>query len=329
MIRLTLAEINRLRSRRLTLVALLVVLLGVIGFQLVVNVAVTPPSSSEAAQAQENYERDLKEYEENRAQIEADEQQCREENPAPDAGQPDFCAYPPPRQQDYVQTAATFSDISGTVVLVTVVLTGFAFLIIGGSFIGAEFSSGSIANWLTFIPQRWRVYTSKVVALAVCAAVIAAAALGLGIGSATWLTGLHGGAVTGLGSVLGEAVRGLVLVVVFALIGFALSLVARHTAASIGAVLAYLVLSFVFSILYFVNDSFQKIKSFLPDLQLQAFVERGYTYTDFVTVQTDRDVSSEAIEREISFGHSAIYWLVVLVVAVAGSFLVFRRRDVN
>ena len=51
------AETRRLLSRRLTLVALLA-LLGLIAlFQLQVNAQVTPPSASEVAQAQQDYDR--------------------------------------------------------------------------------------------------------------------------------------------------------------------------------------------------------------------------------------------------------------------------------
>ena len=37
-------------------------------------------------------------------------------------------------------------------------------LLLAGSFVSAEFSTGSIGNWLTFAPRRVRVYLSKVLA---------------------------------------------------------------------------------------------------------------------------------------------------------------------
>lgn len=42
----------------------------------------------------------------------------------------------------------------------------FAAFLIGASFVGAEFSSGAIGNWLTFEPRRLRVYGSKLLAAA-------------------------------------------------------------------------------------------------------------------------------------------------------------------
>ena len=41
----------------------------------------------------------------------------------------------------------------------------FAAFLVGASFIGAEYSTGSLANWLTFVPQRLKVYGSKVIAV--------------------------------------------------------------------------------------------------------------------------------------------------------------------
>jgi len=50
--RLIWAEITRLLSRRLTGIAMIVILLGVAGYQLVVNDALSPPSGEERAAAE-------------------------------------------------------------------------------------------------------------------------------------------------------------------------------------------------------------------------------------------------------------------------------------
>ena len=68
MIALLGAELNRLRSRRITLVTLLVVVLGAGLFQFAVNSAVTPPSGAEVAQGRAQYEEALRDYEQNKDQ---------------------------------------------------------------------------------------------------------------------------------------------------------------------------------------------------------------------------------------------------------------------
>jgi ABC-2 type transport system permease protein len=50
-------------------------------------------------------------------------------------------------------------------------LGALATFMIAGSFIGAEFSSGSISNWLSFVPRRIPVFVSKLFTIGVFSAV--------------------------------------------------------------------------------------------------------------------------------------------------------------
>ena len=77
MIRLLWAELNRLRSRRFTLIALLAVFLALAAFQLVVNDEVTPPSAAEQARYQALYEEAHRDWVANH---QAYEQQCQQTN---------------------------------------------------------------------------------------------------------------------------------------------------------------------------------------------------------------------------------------------------------
>ncbi|MCW2793694.1 MAG: type transport system permease protein, partial [Nocardioides sp.] len=53
------------------------------------------------------------------------------------------------------------------------------------------------------------------------------------------------------------------------------------------------------------------------------------TYQQYVQTVTAQGTSGDSVEKHISFGHSAAYWAVLLVVAVVSAALVFRRRDVT
>ena len=61
----------------------------------------------------------------------------------------------------------------------TIYLVALTALMVAGSFIGAEYSTGSIANWLSFIPRRGRVFASKLVTIVAFSALASAAAAAL------------------------------------------------------------------------------------------------------------------------------------------------------
>ena len=324
MIRLVAAELNRLSSRRFTLLALIAILLGLAAFQLAVNAAVTPPSAAEVTAARAQYERDLREYQTHQEENEAARQECLEEGIPPEQ-----CSFEP-RLEHYVQPATPFAEIAPIAVLVAVIGSGLALFLVGASFIGAEYTSGAIGNWLTFIPERAKVFAAKVLALAIGSAAVSTVAAAFTVAAAALLVRLHGGRVTGLQGVLESAGRGVVLVVVLALLGFCLALLARHTAAAIGVVLGYLMLSFVLAILFNVVPGLQRIKALLVENNLLAFVQHGYRWVDYYYQPSGgEDMASSEVERHLSFGASALYWAVLLLAALGAALLVFRRRDVN
>ena len=45
-------------------------------------------------------------------------------------------------------------------------LTGLVAFLVAASFVGAEFTTGSLANWLTFVPRRSTVFVSKLTVVA-------------------------------------------------------------------------------------------------------------------------------------------------------------------
>ena len=65
MTRLVAAEISRPLSRRFTAIALIVLLLGLGGYQLVVNVSLSPATGEQLAAAQRAYEQSHKDWVDN------------------------------------------------------------------------------------------------------------------------------------------------------------------------------------------------------------------------------------------------------------------------
>ena len=73
---------------------------------------------------------------------------------------------------------------------VSIYLVALAALMVAGSFIGAEYSTGSIANWLSFIPRRGQVFASKLITVVTLSALASAVGAALMIGIAVaWRAG--------------------------------------------------------------------------------------------------------------------------------------------
>lgn len=325
MTRLLLAELSRLRSRRLTWVALIVIVLILAGLQLAVYNSVKPLTSQETAQAQVQYQQAKKEYDANSEQNKADEQACVDQG----GGTAEECSSEPKLEWYSARSVVKFDEITTIAVTISVFLTGLAVLFLGASFIGAEYSSGALANWLSFIPERGKVFASKLVALVLGAAVVSVLASALTLGLAAAIAQLTDAPVSGVQKIVELGGRGILISVICAAIGFCLAMLTRHTIAAAGTVLGYLFVSFVLTIVTSAVPGLAKIKSWQPENNLLALLNHGYTYTVYVPKVTPDGVSADPVDHLITFGHSAAYWSVIVLVVVAGTFAVFRRRDVN
>ncbi len=313
--RLLAAELNRLLSRRFTVIALLLVIAAVGAFQLAVNSALRPPTAAEQAAGQ--------------AQLaEAREFWAANEKTCTDAGDPPDCRYPEPQADDYT-VSDSFEDVATSSLQVSIYLVALTALMIAGSFIGAEYSSGSIANWLSFIPRRGRVFASKLVTVLGFSAVVSALATGLALAAALVLATAYGVPTGGLPDQLALLGRGMLAAVALATLGFCIALVGRHTAAAIGALLGYLFVWFVRNSALAETAWAQQLVPWTPEANLAAIIDNGYAYSVPVrTVGTD-GVSFDYLERTVSLNHGLVFWGVLLAVVVVGTAIVFRRRDVS
>jgi ABC-2 type transport system permease protein len=321
MIRLLRAEFTRLRSRRFTLLALLVVLLALAGLQLIVNFEVTPPTAAEQAQNQAAYEQAHRDWEANH---ESYERACRQTSQNPD----DECVISEPQLSEF-GGARSYSVAAGEVLTVAVYLTGLTAFVVAASFIGAEYSTGSIGNWLTFLPRRGLVFGAKLIVIVIFAAVTSALASALTLGGAAGLVRLHGGQVSGLTPLAQQAGRGTAFAVALAVVGFCAALVSRHTAAAVGVLLGYLFVWFVRLAALRTFSAAQEATRWSPEGNIQAIVNNGYTYLVPVRRLTAEGEVLDTVERSISLTQGVIYWSALLAVVVVGSLVVFRRRDVT
>lgn len=321
MIRLLRAEVARLTARRLFWASLVAAVALVGLFQISAVGDVTPPTAAERVQNERYYQESLADWEANHEEY---EQQCADEGYPPEA-----CSYLRPEPSDFGLSARPYADVVYQSLLVGVVpALLFAFLI-ACSFVGAEFTTGSVANWLTFIPQRGRVFAAK---------------LGVAVGSGVLVAGLlsavsmvvpalavlaTGGSVTGLGPLVELALRGLLAGAFAAAVGFSVGMVIRNTAAGIGALLGYLFVFLVRSSLLAEEQWAQELTRWSPEGNLIAVVTFGYTYQVPVGSVDESGYVVDYAERTISFAQGLGYWAVLLGALITISLLLFRRRDVN
>jgi ABC-2 type transport system permease protein len=326
MIRLVRAELLRIRSRRLTWVALGAVLVVILLTQLAVFSSVRPLTAGELEQSRSAFEEAQRDYAQNKAQYDREEQDCRDQG-----GSAEECDFYEPRQEDYVaRTVSDFGDVANLAVTVTVFLAGLSLLFLSASLVGADFSSGALANWLSFLPQRTSVYTAKLVAVVVTGALATGVLAALALALTTVVTLLAGADVVQPGAAWAMVGRGVLLGVVAVVLGFGIAMLTRHTIAAVGAVLAYLFLSFVYNILIFIVPAVQGLQSVLPENQALALLNRGHTYLTYVNEATGSgQFEQREVQHTITMAESGLYWLVLLGALVAVTLVVFRRRDVN
>lgn len=220
--------------------------------------------------------------------------------------------------------------ITEDITKVSALVLAFVALLVGAGFVGAEFTSGSMGQWLTFQPRRLRVASSKLAAAAVggtAVAVLGVVLANLGarmiavvnrpgsdlqlpeppaLADPLWVLGLRTVALA-----LGAGV-----------VGAALGLLLRHTAAVIGVVLGFAVVVEGIVVQAFLQGRLQQW-SVLKNIE--AFIDKGTTYF----AETCTATECQQGQQTLTYTHGWVYLLCVLVLVVLAGLVAFRRRDVT
>jgi ABC-2 type transport system permease protein len=210
----------------------------------------------------------------------------------------------------------------------------FLVLILMGSFVAAEFSSGAMGTWLTFKPQRVRVALSKLAAAAIGSALIAAFGLLLLVGGARMIATLNRPdsslslpAPPPLdGSVPELLLRAVLVVVAAGLLGAALGLLLRHSAGLVGLLLGYLVVVEFIGINAFLGG---RLTPWAITPNAQAFLHKGYEYNAETCRTEGGSLACTYAPHVISYTHGWVYLVVLVAALCTAAVLVFRRRDVT
>jgi ABC-2 type transport system permease protein len=207
-------------------------------------------------------------------------------------------------------------------------------LLIGASFIGAEWQAGTFASLLTWEPRRQRVLgaklTAAVIGLGLLGTVLTSAFVG-GAAVAANLRGTMDGTTMHLMAQLGVmAARVLGLVALFTLIGAALATFTRHTVGAVAVAGGYLVLGELVGAIvspWWRNHSL--------GAQITAVIQGRYVY--YVNPPRGVELTSPAGvvgtvrwhgEHYLHAGGASIIIGLLTLVLVAIASITLRRRDV-
>ncbi len=335
MIRLLRVELSRLRARRAVLLLLATAILvpGIIAVSTVLSTR--PPSDAvlasvqaqvDAETARPRTQRTLEKCLDNprRYGVDAsatDVQAACEENVLP---QPEWFYYYETLSLDQERTFG-----SGTVV---VAVLGVVMFLLGATFVGHDWSTGSMSNQLLFQPRRVRVWATKALAVTLVSLVVAAV-----VATAYWLSldlVLHlrddpprDGALL---ASLQQGWRGAAFAAAGGLGGYALTMLSRSTVFSLGALFAVSVAGGILLGTIGPDDR----GTLDPTINAQAIITDGTEYYVSVpercyngeTRPADPDECDEEGERSLEQG--VAYYGVLLAGVGAASLVSFRRRDV-
>lgn len=325
--RLLLVELNRLRSRRAVVLTLLVALAltaVLVGSTLLDTRSVSEEDLARAQQqaAQETeapyVARELRRCEKDPTQYlgpDADPEDC-EGNILP---QPEWFL-----NRSVLDLRQELHD-SGMALLF--LLLGVA-TIIGTTFAGADWSSGSISNQLLFEPRRTKVWLAKAAAAVVGVAVASAALVAVFWGALAAGAAMRDIPVASsvVSDILQTCGRGVALAAAAALGGFALTMLFRSTVGTLGLLLGYAVAGEALA----GSLPITKMSQWALSSNLQAWLSDGTEiYDDSLCRDAAIAGSGECVPTYVlTLHHAAIYLGVLLAVAVIASVLAFRRRDI-
>jgi ABC-2 type transport system permease protein len=329
MMRLTRVELRRLFSRRLTTIALLGALV-ITGFLLFGSYQMAIPlSGAEMTSQRASFDQASKDWAANgQQQVES----CLASLPESQRKDPKFaapCNQMEPKWANWGKPVAKFTEMVPAVLSGGALLLAFVGFLISAGFVAAEFSTGSMANWLTFEPRRLRVYASKLGAPALGLIPVTVALLGL-LTAGTWVIVDHFASTAGTtakvwGALAQTGGRAVALAVAAALAGAAMGMLLRHTAAVLGVAVGYLIL-----VEGIFGQALQSAQPWLLRLNFTAWLQHGTTY--FVnSCKTDAqgNYACEGVEKVLSFAHSSAYLGILVGLLLCLAAVVFQRRDVS
>jgi ABC-2 type transport system permease protein len=326
MMRLLEVELTRLRWRR----AIVVLLLACVAVPVILLVgyawSTRPLGDAEIAEAKQMAAMEASQpwVAEQIADCEADPENFM----GPGAAAADCAASMTPTYTNYLHRQemnleSMRTDV-GTAALT--ILTGLMMLV-GTTFAGHDWNTGSMSNQLLFEPRRLRVWAAKGLAVLVTGAALGAVVLALFWGGASLVASSRDlPAPPGVwNDILETQARGVAAIAVGGLLGYALTMLFRSTVATLSLMFGVAIAGS----LVIVAVLGEGATRWLLPTNFLAFVLGGFTYFDGSACMSSPDgMVSGNCERHLSTMDGGVFLAVIVVVGVLLSMWSMQRRDV-
>ena len=206
---------------------------------------------------------------------------------------------------------------------------GLATAVVTSSLIGADFSSGTMSNWLSYIPRRGQVFTSRLVIAVVAPLVLSAAILAADLAVFSFVVNAQGatGGLTGSGAVWATYGRGMVVIVFGAVLGTTVAFLTRRTIAAVGIILGYLIVKLIASGVFGFTPWFGHITPWFPENNALAVLMADYPYQINTETITANGAGYTSEEKVLPWEQGLVYLSVVAAGLITAALLTFRRRD--
>jgi hypothetical protein len=223
------------------------------------------------------------------------------------------------------RTPLSVGDVLDTGSGVAAVLLGLA-LIMGATYVGADWSSGSMSNQLLFEPRRHRIWLAKAAAIVVAGVV--ASVLGQAVFWALTATTTAARDITLTGSqwtdVVQLGLRSVALAGAAGLGGYAVTMLLRSTVGTLGLMLAVSIGgSMLIAALPIEGNG-----RWLLHNNVLGIVQNGYPYYDYSAQDCFDYMGGEGCQPELSLAEGVRYLGLLILAGAALSVASFQRRDV-
>jgi ABC-2 type transport system permease protein len=321
-VRLLLVELNRFRSRRAVVLILVAGLLIVAWMALSTIRQTRTPSATELEGARQAAAQ---------AQGDADQEYLNcQKDPTAYMGPgttADQCQRWAPGYEDFLpHSQLSLAEERGDTGKGAIILLAGLAIIVGATYAGADWATGSMSNQLLFKPRRIPFWTAKAVAVTLGVTAVAAVIL-----AGLWGSYLLTAEARGIGhspgfvqSLSREVLRGLALIAGGALGGYSLTMLLRSTVGTLALLFAYSVGGEAL----IANLPITKVGRWSLGNNVFGWLDNGHEVFDD-SIKCVPSLTGECNQSYVvSMMQGATYLGITLLVVVLVSLLLFRRRDV-
>lgn len=242
----------------------------------------------------------------------------------------------PPRDffvaENFMPPQFAFKLMYGEILIIWAAIISMVGFVIGATFVGAEWSSGSMMNLLTWKPKRLSVLGTKLGVLLGSMTVVGVATLAL------WTAGLYAvgktsgntdGMTSGTWQSFGLAgLRGVAMILAFSALGFALASLGRHTALALGVAIAVVIVGQIGLGIVLDLANVQFSERWLIPVHMYAWLNKEVTLYDYSGNVHCTPAGCDAPTFIVKYTSSGSVALAIVAVVLAVAFWAMRRRDV-